>query len=231
MAELENKNKPILNGWKQIAIYLDRGVRTVQRWEAELGLPIHRPHGRFKSTVLAIPSELDSWIANTPQSMHQQATGGLGADHPSQSQMLTLYEPAEQLRVLVVEDSIHDVSTCVEVLKKLGVKEVEVTSTVSAALLRFQEINDGKLQAPDLIILDLAFSVDSGFEVLRSRRTLPALAHVSLVVWSAAAHQQQKLCRHLGAKMVVPKFGGPVELERALISAGLRSSSVASGSV
>lgn len=226
MAELENKNKPILNGWKQIAIYLDRGVRTVQRWEVELGLPIHRPHGRFKSTVLAIPAELDSWIANTPQSMHQQT----GADHPGQSQMLTLYEPAEQLRVLVVEDSIHDVSTCVEVLKRLNVGEVEVTSTVSAALLRFQEINDGKLRAPDLIILDLAFSVDSGFEVLRFRRTLPALAHVPLVVWSAAAHHQQKLCRHLGAKMVVPKFGGPVELERALSSAGLRSSRAASES-
>ncbi len=226
MAELENKNKPILNGWKQIAIYLDRGVRTVQRWEAELGLPIHRPHGRFKSTVLAIPAELDSWVANTPQPMHQQA----GSDHSEQPQMLTICDPAEQLRVLVVEDSIHDVSTCVEVLKKLGVAEVEVTSTVSAALLRFQEISDGKLHVPDLIILDLAFSVDSGFEVLRFRRTLPALAHVPLVVWSAAAHQQQKLCQHLGAKVVVPKFGGPIELERALITAGLRSSSVASGS-
>ena len=31
-----------LNGWKEIAGFLGKGVRTVQRWERELGLPVHR---------------------------------------------------------------------------------------------------------------------------------------------------------------------------------------------
>jgi hypothetical protein len=31
-----------LNGWEEIAAHLGRTVRTVQRWERELGLPIHR---------------------------------------------------------------------------------------------------------------------------------------------------------------------------------------------
>ena len=31
-----------LNGWKEIAAFLGKGVRTVQRWEREQGLPVHR---------------------------------------------------------------------------------------------------------------------------------------------------------------------------------------------
>jgi|SRR5215510_9336216 len=56
----------ILNSWKEIAHYLNRGVRTVQRWEAELNLPVRRPHGRGRSAVVAIPSELDLWLRACP---------------------------------------------------------------------------------------------------------------------------------------------------------------------
>ena len=35
----------VLNSWKEIASYLGRSVRTVQRWEREFGLPVHRPAG------------------------------------------------------------------------------------------------------------------------------------------------------------------------------------------
>ena len=31
-----------LDSWKEIAAYLGRGLRTVQRWEREEGLPVHR---------------------------------------------------------------------------------------------------------------------------------------------------------------------------------------------
>jgi hypothetical protein len=33
----------VLSSWKEIARHFGKGVRTVQRWERELGLPIHRP--------------------------------------------------------------------------------------------------------------------------------------------------------------------------------------------
>ena len=47
-------------------MYLGRGVRTVQRWEAQLGLPIHRPAGKDHSAVLAFSSELDQWLDSRP---------------------------------------------------------------------------------------------------------------------------------------------------------------------
>src|SRR5215467_15698581 len=51
----------VLGSWKEIAAYLKKGVRTVQRWEAELGLPVHRPARASKGVVIAYPSELDHW--------------------------------------------------------------------------------------------------------------------------------------------------------------------------
>jgi len=42
-----------LNSWKEIATYLSRGVRTVQRWERELKLPVHRIGKGKRSPVYA----------------------------------------------------------------------------------------------------------------------------------------------------------------------------------
>ena len=57
----------VLNSWKEVASYLGRGVRTVQRWEQELGLPIRRPRGKARSAVLALRTELDSWLLHSAQ--------------------------------------------------------------------------------------------------------------------------------------------------------------------
>lgn len=57
----------ILNGWKEIANYLGRGVRTVQRWE-HLGLPVHRPRGASRSAVTALADEMNAWVAACPSS-------------------------------------------------------------------------------------------------------------------------------------------------------------------
>ena len=38
----------VFSSWKEIAAYLGKGVRTVQRWEAVLGLPVH--HRRNKGS-------------------------------------------------------------------------------------------------------------------------------------------------------------------------------------
>jgi len=50
-----------LNSWKEIAAYFSRDVRTVRRWESELGLPIHRRQHTRRGIVYAYQSELDAW--------------------------------------------------------------------------------------------------------------------------------------------------------------------------
>lgn len=61
-----NLDNDVLNSWKEIAVYLDRGVRTVQRWERELNLPVRRPRARGRSPVIAMRSELDLWLHCCP---------------------------------------------------------------------------------------------------------------------------------------------------------------------
>jgi hypothetical protein len=61
----EATNRTILNGWKQISDHIDRGVRTAQRWEALLGMPVHRPALKDRSAVVAFSDELESWLSRT----------------------------------------------------------------------------------------------------------------------------------------------------------------------
>jgi hypothetical protein len=54
-------NRP-LTSWKEIAAHLGKGVRTVQRWERERGLPVRRPSLVDKHIVVALPEDLDEWL-------------------------------------------------------------------------------------------------------------------------------------------------------------------------
>ena len=47
-----------LDSWKEIAAYLRKGLRTVQRWERTEGLPVRR---LGQGSVFAYKSELDAW--------------------------------------------------------------------------------------------------------------------------------------------------------------------------
>lgn len=52
-----------LDGWKEIASYLGRAVKTAQRWEKLSGLPVHRlPGVRGPGSVYAFREELDAWM-------------------------------------------------------------------------------------------------------------------------------------------------------------------------
>src|SRR5437667_7243986 len=52
----------ILNGWKEIAAYLGKSVRSVQRWERDLALPIHRiTTADGGQIVYSSRTEIDVW--------------------------------------------------------------------------------------------------------------------------------------------------------------------------
>ena len=56
----------VLSGWKDIANHLGKGVRTIQRYERTLGLPIRRPGGKSNGSVIATKAELDAWVIASP---------------------------------------------------------------------------------------------------------------------------------------------------------------------
>jgi polyhydroxyalkanoate synthesis regulator phasin len=55
----------ILTSWKEIGQYLGKGVRTVQRWERDAGLPVRRRENHPRHAVMAIPEELDEWARSS----------------------------------------------------------------------------------------------------------------------------------------------------------------------
>ena len=50
-----------LDSWKEIACYLRRSIRCVQRWEKNEGLPILRCQHARGATVYAYREKLDEW--------------------------------------------------------------------------------------------------------------------------------------------------------------------------
>ncbi len=55
-------NGKILDGWKEIAEYVGKSARTVQRWEKEEGFPVRRI--KSKKSVFAYADEIDNWLEN-----------------------------------------------------------------------------------------------------------------------------------------------------------------------
>jgi hypothetical protein len=74
------EDEPRLEGWKRIALHLNRDVRTVRRWEKNQGLPVRRLMHDKQATVYAYQSELDAWVAD-----RDAAPAGRGAPRTTDS--------------------------------------------------------------------------------------------------------------------------------------------------
>jgi len=79
-----------LDSWKEIAAYLKKEVRTVQRWEKSSDLPVRRlVHGK-QGTVFAYKSELEAWWRESQRELdHEEDRSDAGAD-PSSSNVVEL---------------------------------------------------------------------------------------------------------------------------------------------
>ena len=133
----------ILNSWKEIASYMGRGVRTVQRWERDLGLPVHRPKGKDRSAVLAFPEELNAWLQQTPvrsatmsaepQPAGRKETAAVSTRHPNlliQDVRLTSARAQKLLESLVQAAGRHQAlaaSLC-ETLNKITRRTARTTA-------------------------------------------------------------------------------------------------------
>lgn len=119
-------------------------------------------------------------------------------------------------RVLIVEDTPADMRQSTAVVKKLGAEEVIAFNNIASAILFLQDVVEETKPAPDLILLDLSFPRESGFEVLRYWKSNPRLHEIHVVVWTVMGDTEKKLCQFFGVEHVIPKWAGPKELEAAL---------------
>ena len=122
--EKKARTPEILSGWKSIARHLGMGVRTVQRYERQMGLPIRRPAGKLQGTVLATKSELDAWVAASPIRRTSQLAS---ASATPSSDMKALKAKVEEMCALraqmaalrdEVRSSMWSLSNSIESLRK-----------------------------------------------------------------------------------------------------------------
>ena len=66
-----------LSSWKEIASELDRSVRTVQRWERELGLPVRRLGKGRRAPVFAFKNEFQHWLRRFGESSTRNPNAAL----------------------------------------------------------------------------------------------------------------------------------------------------------
>lgn len=106
----------ILTTWKDVARYMGKGVRTVQRWERDFGLPVRRPaRSTQKRAILALAPDLDAWVA-LKCSRRQAPPPG----HSSRSMQHSLREQMEASIALRTANRmlLNELNTAVEALQR-----------------------------------------------------------------------------------------------------------------
>jgi Tol biopolymer transport system component len=92
----ETPSEGRLDSWKEIATYLGRDVTTVQRWERQEGMPVHRHLHHKRGSVYALSSELDAWRqgrklrSSEQEGEEQEAPEAAGADGRQTTRQTTM---------------------------------------------------------------------------------------------------------------------------------------------
>lgn len=95
MLKKEHSNEPaILSSWKEVAAYLGKGVRTVQRWERLDQLPVRRLSGTSK--IIVHRGEIDHWLRS--RAIRSATSGSSAAQQSSNGQNSELIARAQCLR-------------------------------------------------------------------------------------------------------------------------------------
>ena len=136
----------LLSSWKEVASYLNRGMRTVQRWE-RFGLPVHRMGDSSRAPVFAFANEIEGWLRNAPSSL------GLTNNHDARlstqrakltSRQRRLIEFAQELRhralelMQAVEVDTHDRGATADTDTLLSTIEKLVNANISRDELRLK---------------------------------------------------------------------------------------------
>ncbi len=114
----------ILSGWKDIASYLGKGVRTVQRYEEDMRLPVRRPAGKARASVVATKTELDAWIAASPVR--------------KESQLATASDPRCARSMAAVKQGIEEMHTLGEQMQGLRAEISRSLFLLQANILALQ---------------------------------------------------------------------------------------------
>jgi PleD family two-component response regulator len=194
----------VLTSWKQVAEYLGKAVRTVQRWERNFGLPVRRQEGAGKNAVVAHPEELQEWLRTFFQKAGVDSKAQTREQELARLRRLTklMTDRSEELnqRLATVLQSVNAAQVRLRGGDKAPLRGFTVLavddneahnyalsrilgrsgSTVLRAFTGRQALDLAK-QQPGLILLDIVLPDLDGFEVCRLLKSDPATSGIPVV--------------------------------------------------
>jgi CheY-like chemotaxis protein len=118
--------------------------------------------------------------------------------------------------LLLVENDPKDMKVAAEAAKLGGFSEIEAKTTPQAARRYLEDrLAEGK-GLPAVIVLDLDFGYESGYELLRFWHGQAELRSVSVIVWSVLGEEQREMCKLFKVKEFVGKWEGKEALVEVL---------------
>lgn len=180
-----------LVSWKRIARYLDRGERTVRRWAAEDGLPVHRISDRRNSSVFALTSEIDAWLQKRPSRPARKSS-------PARTVLALL--PVENLGNPESFEAVVDGLT-EETISALGqISELGVIARTS--IMMYKRASQS--------ITEIGEALNSQYIIEGSMRTEQNIARVTMQLITVADQT------HLWAENYEHSLDSPMTLQREL---------------
>lgn len=141
----------VLNSWKEIARYLNRGVRTAQRWEVELSLPVRRPRNKGRSPVIAMRSEIDLWLKTSMQG--KQDGNGLDRFDALRAESRDLRLASQQLCGDLKRSSAElarTVAALVESMERIAIRHQSENGMLASDLINYPPPRAGQASSDGL---------------------------------------------------------------------------------
>jgi hypothetical protein len=160
-----SEDSTVLSSWKDIARYLGKGVRTVQRWERHLGLPVRRPNGAVqKSAVLLYRGDVDAWLATrfsarTIEKSHANPSKSSGSARSSLRESIRTARELRNTNQALTEQITKTVSELAARCQRLTIQGVPEVNLMEYARLDESLITDLKAM-PDLLPRQSAHAPD-----------------------------------------------------------------------
>ncbi|MCX6722574.1 MAG: response regulator [Candidatus Staskawiczbacteria bacterium] len=114
---------------------------------------------------------------------------------------------ANQKKILWVEDEKDLIDVYTEIIKAVGGVDVEFMQLGQQVIDRIKEIQDGKAEKPDLIMLDLLLPDINGDKVCEVIRNTPATKGIRVFVLTnySGEQMQEKMTKELEAEKYLVK--------------------------
>nr|HEV7952478.1 hypothetical protein [Candidatus Acidoferrales bacterium] len=224
-----------MNSWKEIADFLDRDVRSVQRWEHERGLPVHRIPGQKGGAVFAYEGELETWLRSG------KATETSNTAAASDTEVGQARTSTQNVTDATIEETKAEPSRAGTSVAKLAITAVILIAIATGAFFLIREKKSSAKAIPDPNIHSIAvlplrnLSGDADQEYfadgfteelvtdLAQIHSLKVISRTSIMIYKGSSKPLPQIARELNVDAIlegaVTRSGNRVRVTAQLIDA------------